>query len=105
PDAAVVRDAAIISAVGPRSPVRREPRGALLPSAPGIMEEEGAAFREAGDIVMAVDEGNLAKDSLVSFADVVRGDASVGRNKPVVFKFTGMPWEDLVLAEAILART
>ncbi|WP_240940882.1 ornithine cyclodeaminase family protein [Corynebacterium ammoniagenes] len=104
-DDADVRDDAIIVAVGSHSPEARELPGALMARAHVIMEEEGAAFREAGDIVMAVDEGNLAKDSLVSFADVVRGDASVGRDKPVVFKFTGMPWEDLVLAEAILART
>ena len=96
-----VRDDAIIVAVGSHTPDARELPGALMARAQVIMEEEGAAFREAGDIVLAVDEGSLDKDSILTFAEVVRGDAQLNRESPVVFKFTGMPWEDLVLAEAI----
>lgn len=96
-----VRDDAIIVAVGSHTPDARELPGELMARAQVIMEEEGAAFREAGDIVLAVDEGSLDKDSILTFADVVRGDAQLNRESPVVFKFTGMPWEDLVLAEAI----
>lgn len=96
-----VRDNAIIVAVGSHSPDARELPADLMARAQVIMEEEGAAFREAGDIVLAVDEGFVDKDSLLSFAEVVRGDVQVNRKSPVVFKFTGMPWEDLVLAEAI----
>lgn len=96
-----VRDDAIIVAVGSHTPDARELPGDLMTRAQVIMEEEGAAFREAGDIVLAVDEGSLDKDSILTFADVVRGDAQLNRESPVVFKFTGMPWEDLVLAEAI----
>lgn len=96
-----VRDDAIIVAVGSHTPDARELPGELMARAQVIMEEEGAAFREAGDIVLAVDEGSLDKDSILTFAEVVRGDAQLNRESPVVFKFTGMPWEDLVLAEAI----
>lgn len=96
-----IRDDAIIVAVGSHTPDARELPGELMARAQVIMEEEGAAFREAGDIVLAVDEGSLDKDSILTFADVVRGDAQLNRESPVVFKFTGMPWEDLVLAEAI----
>lgn len=96
-----VCDDAIIVAVGSHTPDARELPGALMARAQVIMEEEGAAFREAGDIVLAVDEGSLDKDSILTFAEVVRGDAQLNRESPVVFKFTGMPWEDLVLAEAI----
>lgn len=100
-DNADVSDNAIIVAVGSHTPDARELPGALMARAQVIMEEEGAAFREAGDIVLAVDEGSLDKDSILTFAEVVRGDAQLNRESPVVFKFTGMPWEDLVLAEAI----
>ena len=96
-----VRDDAIIVAVGSHTPDARELPGELMARAQVIMEEEGAAFREAGDIVLAVDEGSLDKDSILTFAEVVRGNAQLNRESPVVFKFTGMPWEDLVLAEAI----
>ena len=96
-----VRNDAIIVAVGSHTPDARELPGELMARAQVIMEEEGAAFREAGDIVLAVDEGSLDKDSILTFAEVVRGDAQLNRESPVVFKFTGMPWEDLILAEAI----
>lgn len=96
-----VRDDAIIVAVGSHTPDARELPGELMARAQVIMEEEGAAFREAGDIVLAVDEGSLDKDSILTFTEVVRGNAQLNRESPVVFKFTGMPWEDLVLAEAI----
>jgi ornithine cyclodeaminase len=103
-DNADVRNDAVVVAVGSHSPDARELPGTLLARAQVIMEEEAAAFREAGDIIQAVDEGNLDKESLVSFAEVVRGEVELHRNAPVVFKFTGMPWEDLVLAEAIASR-
>lgn len=96
-----VRNDAIIVAVGSHTPDARELPGDLMARAQVIMEEEGAAFREAGDIVLAVDQGSLDKDSILTFAEVVRGAAQLNRESPVVFKFTGMPWEDLVLAEAI----
>ncbi|AMJ44094.1 ornithine cyclodeaminase family protein [Corynebacterium stationis] len=99
-----VRDDAVIVAVGSHSPDARELPGALLARAQVIMEEEAAAFREAGDIIQAVDEGNLDKDSIATFAQVVRSEVQLHRNTPVVFKFTGMPWEDLALAEAIAAQ-
>lgn len=104
-DDADVRNDAVVVAVGSHSPDARELPGELLARAQVIMEEEAAAFREAGDIIQAVNEGNLDKESLVSFAEVVRGEVELHRSAPVVFKFTGMPWEDLVLAEAISARS
>ena len=55
----------------------------------------------AGDVIQAVDEGALERERLVTFRDVVRGEVRLDRTRPVVFKFTGMPWEDLVLAEAV----
>ena len=99
-----VPDDAVVVAVGSHSPDARELPGALMARAQVIMEEEGAASREAGDIIQAINEGNLDKASLVSFSDVARGEAKLHRDAPVVFKFTGMPWEDLVLAEAIHAN-
>lgn len=104
-DDADVRNDAVVVAVGSHSADARELPGELLARAQVIMEEEAAAFREAGDIIQAVNEGNLGKESLVSFAEVVRGEVELHRSAPVVFKFTGMPWEDLVLAEVISARS
>ncbi len=36
--------------------------------------------------------------------DVVSGRATLGPGRPVLFKSTGMAWEDLVVAREIIAR-
>ena len=60
-----------------------------------------ATLREGGDIIQPLNEGAIKKDDLFTFADVVSGKVTIKRDRPIVFKFTGMPWEDLALAEAI----
>jgi proline racemase len=40
---------------------------------------------------------------LVSMRDVVTGAASLPTDRPLVFKSVGMSWQDLVVAEAVLA--
>src|SRR5699024_4061168 len=103
-DDAEVRNDAVVVAVGSHSPDARELPRALLARAQVIMEEEAAAFREAGDIIQAANEGNLDKESLVSFADVVRGQVALLRTARVVLRLPAMPGEDLVAAEALAAR-
>lgn len=96
-----VGDNAVIVAVGSHSPDARELATDLVISATVIVEDMGATLREGGDIIQPLNEGALRKSDLLSYADVVSGKVQVARDKPIVFKFTGMPWEDLALAEAI----
>jgi ornithine cyclodeaminase len=49
---------------------------------------------------MAIEDGHADAAALVPIADVVRGVASVDRDRPRVFKSVGMGWEDLVVAAA-----
>lgn len=100
-DDTAVRDDAVVVAVGSHSPSARELPGALLGRSQVIIEDPETCFREAGDVIQAMDEGALERERLVTFRDVVRGEVRLDRTRPVVFKFTGMPWEDLVLAEAV----
>lgn len=96
-----VSDSAVIVAVGSHSPQARELASDLVASATVIVEDMGATLREGGDIIQPLNEGVINKADLLSYADVVSGKVPVTRDKPIVFKFTGMPWEDLALAEAI----
>lgn len=98
------RDGAAIVAVGSHSPERRELPGALIQRAYIVVEDRATALREAGDIVIAIGEGAFTEQDIdADLAELVRG-AAVARDRPRVFKSVGMAWQDVVVAEAILAR-
>jgi ornithine cyclodeaminase len=52
-------------------------------------------------VLIPLAEGALAPDDLIMLADVVRGAVTPDRNRPRLFKGTGMPWEDLATAGAV----
>ncbi len=49
-------------------------------------------------------EGALGIDDLVPMRDVLAGAAPMPADRPLVFRSVGMSWQDLVVAEAVLAR-
>ncbi|WP_173922952.1 ornithine cyclodeaminase family protein [Agromyces sp. Marseille-P2726] len=99
-DGALVRDDAFVVAVGSHERDRRELDGELVGRSQVVVEDVATALREAGDIVMAIDEGQTDAAALEPLAEIVRGAASVDQNRPRVFKSVGMGWEDLVVAAA-----
>jgi ornithine cyclodeaminase len=102
-DSAVLRDDVVVVAVGSHEPEARELDAALLARASVVVEDVETALREAGDVIQAIDEGALTRADLLGLSDVVTGRARVGAGRPLVFKSVGMSWEDLVVAEAIVA--
>lgn len=104
-DSAALREDAVVVAVGSHEPDARELDSALMGRAQVVVEDVATALREAGDVVLAVGERVLDAAALLSMRDVLRGDAPLTADRPVVFKSTGMSWEDLVIAEAVLARS
>jgi ornithine cyclodeaminase/alanine dehydrogenase-like protein (mu-crystallin family) len=64
-----------------------------------VVEDLGAALREAGDVVMAIADRVLAEADVHTLADLVAGTVSRATDRPNVFKSVGMSWEDLVVAE------
>lgn len=102
-DGRLVRDGALVLAVGSHEPGARELDGALLERARVVVESRESAPREAGEIVLAVREGRLDPDTLLTMAELV-GTAGPGSHwtgdRPTVVKTTGMAWEDLVVAVA-----
>ena len=102
-DNGLIADTAVVIAVGSHEPDARELPAALLARATIVVEDPGAALREAGDVVLAIAEGALRTEDLVPMRDAVTGVVRADPTRPLVFKSTGMSWEDLVVAEAVLA--
>jgi ornithine cyclodeaminase/alanine dehydrogenase-like protein (mu-crystallin family) len=104
-DSALLRDDVVVIAVGSHEPDVRELDAALLGRATVLVEDVAAALREAGDVVLAIAEGALTAADLVPMREVITGAASVRGDRALVFKSVGMAWEDLVVAQAVVAAT
>ncbi|WP_404816300.1 ornithine cyclodeaminase family protein [Streptomyces thermolineatus] len=103
-DGRLVRDRAVVLAVGSHEPSVRELDGALVGRATVVVESRDVALREAGDVVLAVREGLLDPGSLVTMAELLGRGAAVRADRPMVVKTSGMAWEDLVVAVAAYRR-
>ncbi|MER6504577.1 ornithine cyclodeaminase family protein [Streptomyces sp. NPDC001455] len=103
-DGRLVRDGAVVLAVGSHEPTAREIDSTLMGRATVLVESRETALREAGDVVMAIGEGSLAPDSLVTMADLIGSRAVAPADRPLVVKTCGMAWQDLVVAVAAYRR-
>ena len=101
-DSRLLRDDAVVVAVGSHEPDARELDAALLGRATVVVEDVATALREAGDVVLAIAEGTLTSGDLVPMRDVVTGAVAVPVDRPLVFKSVGMSWQDLVVAAAVV---
>ena len=97
-------DGSIIVAVGSHETQARELDGPLMGGADIIVEDPRTALREAGDVVLAQREGHLHSDDLIPMVDIVRGHRTLREDRTAVFKSVGMPWQDLVVAEAVIKQ-
>lgn len=95
----------VVVAIGSHEPTRREIDGALLGSAQVVVEDVATALRECGDVIVAIEEGHLSSEDLITIREVVTGAAVLDPGRTVVFKGSGMSWQDLVVAEAVVAAT
>lgn len=91
----------LVAAVGSHEPEAAEVDVAYVRSATVVVEDVATALRECGDVVQAVDVGAVVERDLVPLATLARGEAPVGTGR-VLFKGSGMAWQDLVVAEAVL---
>ena len=101
-DTELLRDDAVVVAVGSHEPDARELDARLLGRARVVVEDVSTALREAGDVALAVDEGVLDRRDLVPMRDVVLGAVELSADRPLVFKSVGMAWQDLVVATAVM---
>lgn len=97
-DSSLLCDRVVVVAVGSHEPDAREVDAAFCRRATVIVEDAATALRECGDVVLAIAEGALTADRLVPMCTTPGTPAG-----PVLFKGSGMAWQDLVVAEAVLA--
>jgi ornithine cyclodeaminase/alanine dehydrogenase-like protein (mu-crystallin family) len=100
-DSSLVPHHALAAAVGSHSPEAAEVDTAFVHSATVVVEDVATALRECGDVVQAVDVGAVHERDLVPLTHVARGEHPVTSGR-VLFKGSGMAWQDLVVAEAVL---
>lgn len=103
-DGELVGPGTLVVAVGSHEPQAREVDSGLVGrSTAVVVESQATALREAGDVIQAVDSGDLDPATLVPLARLVRGEATPG-DGPWLFKSTGMAWEDAVLGAELWRR-
>lgn len=100
-DPRLVGERVLVAAVGSHEPEAAEVDAAFVGSATVVVEDVATALRECGDVVQAVAAGVVEEDALVPLVDVARGGVTAPAGR-VLFKGSGMAWQDLVVAEAVL---
>jgi len=100
-DSSLLGAGTLVAAVGSHEAEAAEVDVAFVRSATVVVEDVATALRECGDVVQAVDVGAVVERDLVPLSRVARGEAPVGPGR-VLFKGSGMAWQDLVVAEAVL---
>ncbi len=101
-DGDLVRDDAVVVAIGSHHPDARETDDALVRRSAVVVESRRSALAEAGDVVQPIDAGVIDAADLLTLRDVVTGAVTVPEGRPRLFKGTGMSWQDLVVASAEL---
>jgi ornithine cyclodeaminase len=70
-------------------------------SAVVYVESLKSALSEAGDIIMAIEEGHIQQADLVRIRQIFSSTGSHQSSGRKVFKSTGMSWQDLVVVRAL----
>ena len=100
-DSSLLGGHVLVAAVGSHEAEAAEVDVAFAGSATVVVEDVATALRECGDVVQAVAAGAVVAGDLVPLASVARGEAEDPPGR-VLFKGSGMAWQDLVVAEAVL---
>jgi ornithine cyclodeaminase/alanine dehydrogenase-like protein (mu-crystallin family) len=96
-------DGAHVNAIGAYLADQRELDTETMRRAKTVVETREVALREAGDVVIAIEEGAVDPNDLVDLADVVRGrTVRTAPSDITVFVSVGFAFEDLVVARAAL---
>ena len=82
-------------------PNSRELEGKLMGSGSVFVESLAPAMREAGDVVMAVEEGHLLESDLIEIKELFRGSCEVSEETRRIYKSTGMSWQDLAIMAGV----
>ena len=100
----LVRPGAVVMACGSHDPHSRELPAELFTSAMVVVEDLSTVLREGGDVVLAISDGALDADSLVTMKRFSNGEVSADAGQTVIFKGSGMSWEDLAVATELAGK-
>jgi ornithine cyclodeaminase/alanine dehydrogenase-like protein (mu-crystallin family) len=96
-DGSLVREDAVVVAMGSHEPDAREVDDALLARSTVYVEDVETALREAGDVIIGIDHGAITHEELHDLSTLVRTGPQP-RTGPAFFKSVGMGWQDLITA-------
>ncbi|NNV08493.1 ornithine cyclodeaminase family protein, partial [Geobacillus sp. MMMUD3] len=101
-DADLVRPGAVVLACGSHDPHARELPAELFARSEVVVEDLDTALREAGDVVLAITDGALDADTIVTMKQVSTGEVTLDADRTLIFKGSGMSWEDLAVAAKLV---
>lgn len=99
-DGASVRDEAVVVAMGSHEPDARETDDVLAKRSVVYVEDVENALREAGDVVIALENDCLDLSEVRTITELVRQEQPPHRSGPAFVKTVGMGWQDLIVASA-----
>ncbi|NVM98334.1 ornithine cyclodeaminase family protein [Arthrobacter sp. SDTb3-6] len=97
-DGALVRDSAVVAAIGSHGLEAREIDPVLARRASVVVEGRASALREAGDLIPARSAQEWAEGGLGTLAELVGGRFVPEEGTPLLYTGVGMSWEDIVVA-------
>ncbi|MBD0347788.1 MAG: ornithine cyclodeaminase family protein [Thermoleophilia bacterium] len=100
-------DGAHVNAVGAGFPHTRELDGATVAAAKLVVDRRESAENEAGDYLLAVEEGAIGRDHIhAELGEVVIGVAAgrLSRDEITLFKSVGIAIEDLAAADHVIRK-
>jgi ornithine cyclodeaminase len=103
-DGRLVRDEAVVVAMGSHEPDMRETDDVLVQRSSVYVEDIATAVREAGDVVIPMAHGILRAQDLHPLSQLIR-DGAAPRTGPAFFKTVGMGWQDLIAAAIVYSKS
>lgn len=104
-DSSLLRPQATVVAMGSHSPTMREVDTGLVSAATTVVETREAAWAEAGDILLAVEDGVPRERAIdADLHELLTGPEVVAPGRPRFFKSVGQGWSDVVVARLAAER-
>lgn len=103
-DGSLVRDTAIVVAIGTHGRDLRELDDALITRADLVVEGRASAERENGNLATALGPANWVSNPPPNLRDLATGAVTRRPGHPAVYTGVGMSWEDLVCATVVFTE-
>jgi ornithine cyclodeaminase len=97
-----VPDGTVVLAIGSHTLSTRDVDTDLVARSHVVVESRRSAGREAGAVMIPVAEGRSSPDHASTLTDLVLGRVHPQPDRPQVFVGTGMAWQDLAVADAVV---